>query len=135
MFPRLKDSQLSLAAAILFMVALAFLFRFDDRLFPSVSAQAIVQVSSAADITGDGAAHALQSSKTTARWVVVISASTNSAVIRLGGSTTSSSQGAAIAVGGGFMYPPIPAGSVYYDLNALYYYAATGDKLTVIWGR
>lgn len=131
MIRKWSDFQLSLIATALLITSLLL---FQPWSGP-VSAQALVQVSSATDITGDGAAHALQSSKTTARWVVVISASTNSAVIRLGGSTVSSSQGAAIAVGGGFMCPPIPAGSVYYDLNALYYYAATGDKLTVIWGR
>ena len=121
----------TIMAATLFVLALLLIG------FPSapVNAQTLVAVSSAADITGDGAAHTLQATKTTARWVVVIAATTNTAAVRLGGSGVSVSQGAAVAAGGGFMYPPMPNLNTQYDLSTLYYYAAVGDKLTLVWGR
>ena len=132
MVQKWSDLKLSLTAAALLVISLLLFQPWST--FP-VNAQTIVAVSSASDITGDGAAHALQATKTTARWVVVIAATTNTAAVRLGGSTVSVSQGAVVAAGGGFMYPPMPNLNTQYDLSTLYYYAAVGDKLTLVWGR
>ena len=92
---------------------------------------------SAADITGNGASHVLQAS-VSARWVQIINVTGNSAVVRIGDSSVSSTRGAAIAVGGGLMLPPIPSTSstaMYYNLGTIYYYAANGDKISLIWGK
>lgn len=94
-----------------------------------------------ADITGDGSAHQLVSAGGTARWVSVIAQSGNAAVIRLGDSTTSSSRGQPIAAGGTFFFPALPADSReavnqhFYNLGAIYYYAASSDKISVMWGN
>ena len=108
----------------------------------TVDAQAgNLSVTSMADITGDGAAHALQSSVTTARWIQVIATTTNSAAVRLGDSNVSSTRGLPIAAGGGFMFPAVPVDQResttqhFYDLSKIYYFAAVGDKLSVAWGR
>jgi hypothetical protein len=92
-----------------------------------------VAVSVAADITGDGSAHAITSSGT-ARWVLIIAHSTNSATARCGASTTSSTRGFPIAAGGGLMLPPA-LNQDFFPLAQVYCYAANGDKLSVGWGN
>ena len=99
-----------------------------------------VTVTTMADITGDGATHALAAGG--ARWVQFVCPSTNSATpARVGDSAVTTSRGVPISAGGGFMLPPIPGAPTmrmedqYYQLSAIYYRAAVGDKLTVVWGK
>ena len=129
--PYYKIAQfLAVSCALIFFSALAY----------SQSAGAVTVVS-VVDVTGDGSAHKLQSSAVTARWVQIICSTSNVSAVRLGSSTVSSTQGAPLAAGGGFMLPPIaPApgtknADVYYDLSTIYYYAAAGDKFSMILGK
>ncbi len=93
---------------------------------------------SGADIAGDGSAHVLGTG--VARWVQVNCAAANSAAVRLGDSNTSATRGAPMPAGGGMMLPPIPSAPTYqapdqyYDLSKIYYYAANGDKISLVWG-
>jgi hypothetical protein len=92
------------------------------------------------DLTGDSSRHQLQTSGT-AKWVLFIATSTNAAVVRIGDVNTSATRGATVAAGGGLMLPPIPPSTTLaakdqqYDLTAIYYYATTGDKISVVWGN
>lgn len=102
-------------------------------------AGALVSLYSLADVTGNGSAHQLITSGQ-ARWVQVITNSSNSAGVRFGGSATSATNGLSVAAGGGQFFPAIPTdaaqpvpGNNYYDLSTFYYYAANGDKFSVIW--
>jgi hypothetical protein len=107
-------------------------------LIASLAAQ--VSVFSVADITGDNASHVLQSSGT-ARWIQIVTPSTNSAAVRVGDSAVSATEGIAIAPGGGFMFPVISidtrdsSQAKMYQLSGIRYFAATGDKLNLVWGR
>jgi hypothetical protein len=105
----------------------------------SQNSPASATVVSAADITGDGNVHALAAGS--ARWVQIVCASTNGAVVRVGDSAISATRGIPIAAGAGFMLPPIPpaptmrAQDQYYQMGTIYYRAANGDKISVVWGR
>ncbi len=105
-----------------------------------LSAQTVRTVT-VTDITGDSATHQLQTSGT-ARWVQLSAPSGNGSAVRIGDASTGSSQGTAMVPGAAFMYPPIPADNDrgassehLYDLSSIYYYAATGDKVTVQWSK
>lgn len=89
-----------------------------------------------ADITGDGAAHALSAtSPFYAKWVQIVTPNSNSASIRIGGVNTSSSRGLPIPSGwAGMLLPPVAEISEFYDLSQIYYYAAANDKLYVLYG-
>jgi len=106
---------------------------------PAQSTGAIA-LSSVADLTGDGSTHAVAASGT-ARWVVVLAATSNTANVRVGDSTVSSTRGASILPGGSFMFPAMPSApkmntaDQYYSLSGVYYYAAVGDKVSVVWGK
>lgn len=102
---------------------------------PQVSTPSIRTI---ADITGDAAAHQLSTTAISARWVLIVTLAANSAVVRVGDVSTSTSRGAAVAAGGGLFFPPI-AGTrqqpVLYDLSTIYYYAGSGDKITVVYAQ
>lgn len=100
----------------------------------SVQAQNISTVTSAADITGTGAAVALQASSTRARWVQIVCLTGNSAVVRVGDSSVTASRGIAVAAGSGFMFPIQQSTNQYYDVSTLYAYIGSNDKVTIIWG-
>lgn len=91
-------------------------------------------VTTVADITGDGAAHALKANYTAARWVQIVAPAANTAAVRFGDSNTSASRGIPIAAGGS-MYLGESQKSSPYDLATLYYYAANNDKLTLTYGN
>jgi hypothetical protein len=99
-----------------------------------------VKPTSAADITGDAATHQLATSGQ-ARWVLFIAQSGNAAVVRIGDSQVSISRGAPISAGAGLLFPALgvdqreASAEHLYDLSAIYYYAATGDKLSVLWAK
>lgn len=103
---------------------------------------ALVNVTTTADVTGDGAAHQIGVTGT-ATWVqfIALPSNTASGAVRIGDANVSASRGAAIAPGAGFMLPPIAAEprqsaeDRLYDLSKLYYFAASGDKLSIVWGR
>lgn len=101
-----------------------------------------IGVHTIADITGDGATHQLFSGGGSCRWVQVVAPSTNSAAVRIGDSAISATQGLTVAAGNGQMLPPLTvdpresiAGLHLYDMSQLYYRAASGDKLSVIWAN
>lgn len=77
----------------------------------------------------------------TARWIQIICPAANSAVVRLGDVNISATQGLPIAAGGGMLYPPLPANPIIrgsnqlYDLSTLYYRAASGDKVSIVWSK
>ncbi len=90
-----------------------------------------------ADITGDASAHQMFTSATSALWVSFIAPSGNGAVVRIGDSTTSATVGQPIAAGGSFFMPVrhAPGREGLYDLTSLYYYAGSGDKISVAWSN
>lgn len=104
-------------------------------LLAAVSLAAQVNLSTIADITGDGSAHKISSTAIAARWVQIIAPAGNSAVVRIGDVNTSNTRGASVAAGGGFMLPPSATSPQNYDLSKIYYYAANGDKLTVTYAQ
>jgi hypothetical protein len=83
------------------------------------------------DITGDSATHPLATSGN-ARWVQIIAGSGNGSVVRVGDSSTSATRGLPLAPGGGLFLPVLPGG-LNYKLSAIYYYAVSGDSLSVMW--
>lgn len=97
-------------------------------------------VVSSTDITGDGAAHKIQASGF-ARWIQINCSASNASLVRVGDVNVSSSRGAPLVAGGGVMLPPIPsapqmaAPDQYYNMGEIYYFAATGDKISIIWGK
>lgn len=90
-----------------------------------------------AEATGDGAAHQLASSGS-CRTVQIITPTANGTVVRIGDSTIGSTKGLPITPGSGLFLPPLTSGSrlgpdqIYYDLSALYYFAASGDKVDFV---
>lgn len=105
----------------------------------ALSAQTgLVVPTTLADITGDAAAHKVASSGT-ARWVQFIAASGNAAVVRVGDSNVSTTRGLPIAAGAGQMFPMLngdqrsSVNQQYYDLSTIYYVAAIGDKVSIVW--
>ena len=104
-------------------------------LVTAICAQNIVTPFTLADITGDGGVHALASTKTTARTVLVVCKSANSAVVQVGDSNVSSSRGTPCAAGAAVSYPPQATINSYYDLSTIYYLAQSGDKISVQYTR
>lgn len=100
---------------------------------PSAAQNFLVPVS-VADITGDGAAHALPVTDG-ARWIQIICPSTNGAAVRLGDSNVSASRGIAIAAGAGQLIPPVNAAPSFmlYNTGTFYYFAGNGDKITMLY--
>lgn len=90
----------------------------------------LLAVGTTTDITGSGAAVQIASSGT-ARWVQIIADPGNANPIRVGDAQVSSTRGARIAAGGGLMLPPQGQS---YGLQYIYVYAASGDKVSVLWG-
>ncbi len=92
------------------------------------------------DITGDAASHQLAASGQ-ARWVQFVALAANGAAVRIGDSNVGTSRGTAVAAGGGFLLPPIPnddrlaTADHYYNLASIYYYAGSGDKISVTWSN
>jgi hypothetical protein len=98
-----------------------------------------VTITSLTDISGSSATVQLSASGS-ARWIQFIAPTANMSVVRIGDSNIGTTRGAAVAPGGGFMMPVIvspsePAGATRYSLSGIYYYVATGDKLSVIWAN
>lgn len=84
-----------------------------------------------ADITGDAAAHPLSTFiPKYVRIVDVIAAAGNGAAVRLGDSSTSSTRGKPLAAGAAYRYAESLLGRPW-DASKIYYYAASGDKITV----
>lgn len=93
-----------------------------------------------ADISGDGAVHAISASGTTVRWIQFRSLSTNSTAscsisaitgcVRVGDASISTSRGIFLMPGDGI---PIleSSGSVRIALNTVYYLVQSGDKISI----
>jgi hypothetical protein len=97
-------------------------------------------------ITGDGAAHAIDATET-ARWVTVFALPTNSTAscststvaacpVTGNGSTVAvGSRGLPLLPGASYTYPVLPSGQPGYSLAQIYYAAAVGDKLVIMWAK
>lgn len=92
-----------------------------------------MQITQLADITGDGATHALSAATVRAKWIQFITDKANGAAVRIGDKNVTSSLGLPIAAGGGMLLPPIADLGSFYDLSTTYYNAGSGDKLYVAW--
>src|SRR5690348_10761860 len=96
-------------------------------------------VHSIADITGNGTAKALASTRTVANWIQftipvtqATGVTTNTAAVRVGDKNVSATQGTVVPVFG-MLFPPISDGQ-YLDLSQVYAFIATNDKLQVTYG-
>lgn len=101
---------------------------------PGAGAGAITLQTGTADIVGDGSAHSLSGIGTFASWVQFIGLPTNIAYFRVGDSTINTTRGAAVGPGAGMFLPPIAQGR-YYDMTMMYYLAAVGDKISIVWAK
>lgn len=86
---------------------------------------------SPAELTGNSAAQVV-AAVGEALWVLFVAPSGNSGVVRVGDSNVSATRGIPIAAGTGFMLP-FSQGLIGYDLSKLYWYAASPDKVNIIW--
>lgn len=93
-------------------------------------------VNSLADITGDGATHAITVDlPSQAKWVQLLADPSNSGRIRVGGPNTTGSIGLPLTPGASTFYPQDHADvTSYYPLFEIFYNAANGDKLYVQYG-
>lgn len=102
-----------------------------------IAQSGIVAPISYPEITGDASAHQIATTGS-CRTVQIIAPSGNAAVVRIGDSTTTSSKGLPVAAGAGLFLPPLDSDqreSVqqhFYNLSAIYYYAASNDKLDFV---
>lgn len=100
----------------------------------------VVAPTTIADITGDAASHQLATSGQ-ARWLQFVAPAANSAAIRIGDSNVGASRGTYVAPGGGFMMPVLESDSResttqhFYKLSSIYYYAGSGDKITITYAN
>jgi hypothetical protein len=107
-----------------------------------------VTVTSSADISGDAASHPISASVKYAKWILFISLADNSTTncsssahsgcVRIGDSGVNANEGVPLAVGAGLFFPPLQAENVAdrrYDLSQIYYLAAVGDKISIVWGN
>ena len=96
----------------------------------SAEAQSTLTLTPYADITGDGAVHALDTAGG-CRAIQMSAPSTNTGVARTATtSSISTSKGQPIAAGGAFWYPWGPGTSVW-QRSSVYYLVASSDKLSV----
>jgi len=91
----------------------------------------VVTIKDLADITGDGSTHAISAAPLYCSWVEIVAPAANTALLRIGSSSISATQGISVAPGGGYMLPILSDSRRRYDLSAIYYRAANGDKLNV----
>ena len=105
------------------------------------TATAGIGLQSVSDIAGDGAAHALRPAGTLARWVLIVADPANASAVRIGGSAVSATNGTRMAAGAGLFMPPIAPdarqavdSNTLYDMSTMYYFVASGDKISLIWG-
>lgn len=109
-------------------------------LLATLAQSGTVRPTTVADLTGDAASHQLATSGQ-ARWVQFVALAANGAAIRIGDSNVSATRGTAVAAGGGFMLPPVSNDNRestqdhFYNLSSIYYYAGSGDKITVTYAQ
>ncbi len=91
-------------------------------------------------ITGDGSTHQLLTSGL-ARAVQFVTPAGNAATVLIGDSTTSATSGIPLVAGAADYWPPWPDNKSvlgkdsYHDLSKIYYFAAVGDKLNVVYWK
>lgn len=91
-------------------------------------------VHSIADITPNGAATALASTRTPANWVTISAPAANAAAIRVGDSLITASRGQIVEKGFSATLWPI-ADDNYLDLAQVYVFGASGsDKCGILYG-
>lgn len=100
----------------------------------AVALCAQTQIVTVTDIAGDSATHQVSASGVV-RWVQFVAPSTNSGTVRVGDSNVTSTRGTPLAAGGGMMYPVLPSQQPGYALSQIYYFVATGDKLSISWAK
>lgn len=89
-----------------------------------------VAISTAPDITGSASTVVLLSTHRYARTIQIVAPTTNTSAIRWGDTSTTSTRGAVIPPGNGQFFPQI---GLPYDLNTIYVYVASGDKVSISW--
>ena len=93
-------------------------------------------VYSLADITGDGSAHSLVAAgvPNQAAWVQIGALSTNLSSGRWGDANIGANRGMPLGAGYQQLIPTHPSDQTQvYSLNQIYYYLASGDKLSVVY--
>lgn len=91
-------------------------------------------LNSLADITGDGATHALVADFSKAKWLQITADAGNSATpVRVGGVNTGATNGLPLPAGASMFLPAVSEFPEFYPLNAIYYHAASNDKIYVIY--
>jgi hypothetical protein len=101
----------------------------------SAQANIPITITTSADLTGNAGTQQVSASATTCRFVQFVALSTNTAVIRAGDSNVSSTRGVPLAAGGAWNTPASSNVNFVYALNSFYFYAASGDKLSVTCGN
>ena len=92
------------------------------------------------DFTGNGTTQPLAVTRMMANWIQFTvplapngSTTTNSAAVRVGDQFVSPTRGTQVTIFG--MLFPATSDSASLDLSQIYFYAATGDKLQVTYGK
>ncbi len=89
------------------------------------------------DITGDGSTHSISAnSGAQAKWVQLLADPANSDTpIRISGADCSDTQGFPLAAGASFLCPQDHADvTSFYPIREIFYNAANGDKLYILYG-
>jgi hypothetical protein len=100
-----------------------------------------VTVTPLPDVVGASTTTQLASSGS-CKFVIIIAWPTNTGTVRVGDSTTTSSKGATLPPGSGLMLPALPSflgqvssGQQSYDMTKIYFWIATSDKISVLYGN
>lgn len=97
-----------------------------------------MQPNNIAKFTGDGAVHAISAVPQGAKWVQVVAETIASALVpaRVGGTQVTSAIGAPLFQQGASQFFPQDTCDLLnrYELETMFYFAATGDVISVSWG-
>jgi hypothetical protein len=84
-------------------------------------------------LTGAGSTVAASTGPQKAKIVQIILGSGNGAPVMFGGPNTDGTNGLPLAAGSGQFLPQISDQMEFWQLNSLYFYIASGDKVYVLW--
>ena len=90
-------------------------------------------VQNALTLTGVAATETVTADTQKGKWVQLLADAGNSAAVNIGGPATSATVGFPLAAGASIFFPQISDAMEFYQLAKIYYYAANGDKLHVLW--
>jgi hypothetical protein len=98
-----------------------------------VFGQNLIVPTTLADITGDGAVHAIAAGGS-ARWIVFVALSTNVSTVRLGDSNITTTRGVPVPPGQSFSI--LESTSTFrHSLSGWNYLIQSGDKLSITYGQ